>query len=162
MMAGAGRELAIAERAQDPAHRRLAHRDPELLPDPHRQVFQSPAYDPMDRRDRTALDHRRQSLALSGVQLAGMARRLAVCEPLAAIRVEPQHPVSDGLQADPADAGRLRARAAVIDLRQCQKAAPLGSALRRPRQPAQPSGIIVAAKCNPRSHGESPLRHHRF
>jgi hypothetical protein len=55
MMAGAGRELAIAERAQDPAHRRLAHRDPELLPHPHRQVFQPPAYDPMDRRGRTAL-----------------------------------------------------------------------------------------------------------
>ena len=34
MMAGAGRELAIAERTQDPAQRCLAHRDPELLPDP--------------------------------------------------------------------------------------------------------------------------------
>ena len=52
-----------------------AYRDPELLPDPHRQVFQSPAYDPMDRRHRTALDHRCQSLALGGVQLARMARR---------------------------------------------------------------------------------------
>src|SRR5829696_6346476 len=47
---GGGRELAIAERTQDPAQRCLAHRDPELLPDPHRQVFQSPAYEPMDRR----------------------------------------------------------------------------------------------------------------
>src|SRR4051794_41667096 len=69
MMAGAGRELAIAERTQDPAQRCLAHRDPELLPDPHRQVFQSPAYDPMDRRHRTALDHRCQTLALDAVQL---------------------------------------------------------------------------------------------
>src|SRR4051794_5195894 len=93
MMAGAGRELAIAERTQDPAQRCLAHRDPELLPDPHRQVFQSPAYDPMHRRHRTALDHRCQSLALGGVQLARMARRLAVREPLGAMRVEPQHPV---------------------------------------------------------------------
>ena len=34
IVAGAGRELAIAERAQFPAQRRLADRDPELLPDP--------------------------------------------------------------------------------------------------------------------------------
>ena len=162
MMAGAGRELAIAERTQDPAQRCLAHRDPELLPDPHRQVFQSPAYDPMDRRHRTALDHRCQSLALDGVQLARMARRLAVREPLGAMRVEPQHPVPDRLQADPADAGCLRARAAVVDLRKCQQTTPLGSALRRPGQPAKPCRIIVPACCNPRSHGESPLRHHRF
>src|SRR3954471_20875277 len=87
MMAGAGRELAIAERTQDPAQRCLAHRDPELLPDPHRQVFQSPAYDSMDRKHRTALDHRCQSLALGGLQLARMARRLAVREPLGAMRV---------------------------------------------------------------------------
>jgi hypothetical protein len=148
MMAGAGRELAIAERTQDPAQRCLAHRDPELLPDPHRQVFQSPAYDPMDRRHRTALDHRCQSLALGGVQLARMARRLAVREPLGAMRVEPQHPVPDRLQTDPADAGCLCARAAVIDLGQCQKATPLGSALRPPSHPAQASGVIVLAKCN--------------
>src|SRR4051794_30776537 len=73
MMAGAGRELAVAESAQNAAHRRLAHRDPELLPDPHHQVLQPPAYDPVDRRDRTALDHRRPSLAVRGVHLAGMA-----------------------------------------------------------------------------------------
>jgi hypothetical protein len=80
----------------------------------------------MDRRHRTALDHRCQSLALGGVQLARMARRLAVREPLGAMRVEPQH------------------------------------ALRRPGQPAKPCRIIVPACCNPRSHGESRLRHHRF
>jgi hypothetical protein len=32
-----------------------------------------------------------------------MTRRLAVREPLGAIRIEPQHPVPDRLQADPAD-----------------------------------------------------------
>ena len=120
------------------------------------------AYDSMDRRHRTALDHRCQSLALGGVQLARMARRLAVREPLGAMRVEPQHPVPDRLQTDPADAGCLCARAAVIDLGQCQKATPLGCALRPPSHPAQASGVIVLAKCKPRSHGESPLRHHRF
>src|SRR5215207_1432292 len=28
--------------------------------------------------------------------------------------------------------------------------------------PAQASGVIVPAKCKPRSHGESPIRHHLF
>src|SRR5215203_1914012 len=111
----------------------------------------------MDRRHRTALDHRCQSLALGGVQLARMARRLAVRDPLGAMRVEPQDPVPDRLQTDPADAGCLCPRAAVIDLGQCQKAPPLGSALRPPSHPAQASGVIVLAKCKPRSHGESPL-----
>src|SRR3954454_10052321 len=78
------------------------------------------------------------------------------------MRVEPQNPVPDRLQTDPADAGCLRARAAVVDLRKCQQTTPLGSALRRPGQPAKPCRIIVPACCNPRSHGESPLRHHRF
>src|SRR5215218_242394 len=78
------------------------------------------------------------------------------------MRIEPQHPVPDRLQTDPADAGCLRARAAVVDLRKCQQTTPLGSALRRPGQPAKPCRIIVPACCNPRSHGESPVRHIRF
>src|SRR5215217_3586188 len=94
--------------------------------------------------------------------IAARASRLAVREPLGAMRVEPQHPVPDRLQTDPADAGCLCARAAVIDLGHCQEATPLGSALRPPSHPAQASGVIVLAKCKPRSHGESPLRHHRF
>src|SRR3954451_20945459 len=73
--------------------------------------------------------------AACGVQLARMARRLAVREPLGAMRVEPQHPVPDRLQTDPADAGCLCPRAAVIDLGQCQKTTPLGSALRPPSHP---------------------------
>src|SRR3954464_10827275 len=67
------------------------------------------------------------------------ARRLAVREPLGAMRFEPQPPAPDRRQTAPADAGCLCARAAVIDLGQCQKATPLGSALRPPSHPAQAS-----------------------
>src|SRR4051812_40254708 len=52
----ASRELAIAERAQFPAQRRLAERDPKLLPDPHCEILQPPANHAVDRRHRPTLD----------------------------------------------------------------------------------------------------------
>src|SRR3954468_8480311 len=74
----ASRELAIAERAQFPAQRRLAERDPKLLPDPHCEILQPPANHAVDRRHRPTLDNVHQGLALAVVQLAGVARGLAV------------------------------------------------------------------------------------
>src|SRR3954463_9260500 len=51
----ASRELAIAERAQFAAQRRLAERDPKLLPDPHCEILQPPANHAVDRRHRPTL-----------------------------------------------------------------------------------------------------------
>src|SRR3954469_19842508 len=68
----ASRELAIAERAQFAAQRRLAERDPKLLPDPHCEILQPPANHAMDRRHRPTLDNVHQGLALAVVQLAGV------------------------------------------------------------------------------------------
>src|SRR4051812_7962300 len=84
----AGRELAVAERAQFPAQRRLAERDPKLLPDPQGQILQPPAHHAVDRRHRPTLDNVHQGLALAVVQLAGVARGLAVDPALRTARVE--------------------------------------------------------------------------
>src|SRR3954471_4909861 len=70
IVARARRELAIAERAQFPAQRRLADRDPKLLPDPQGEILQPPAHHAMDRRRRAVLNHLCQGLALAVVQLA--------------------------------------------------------------------------------------------
>src|SRR3954454_9963966 len=72
IVAGTRRELAIAERAQFPAQRRLAERDLELLPDPQGQILQPPANHAVDRRHRPTLDDVHQGLALAVVQLAGV------------------------------------------------------------------------------------------
>src|SRR3954468_19489762 len=84
--------LDRAEGAQRPPDCRLVDCDPELLKEPARQVLASPAHHAMDGRDRTALHHSGQSLALLLVQLGAVARRLAVDEPVGTMLVEAQHP----------------------------------------------------------------------
>src|SRR4051812_16310950 len=56
IVARAGRELAVAERAHFAAQRRLAERDPKLLPDPQGQILQPPANHAMDRRRHSPID----------------------------------------------------------------------------------------------------------
>jgi len=88
-MARAGGQLRKAQGLQFTAHRRLAHRDAERLPDPLRQIDQPPAHDAMDGRDRTALDGLRQCSPLLSVQFRGIARRLAVDQPIRSAPVKP-------------------------------------------------------------------------
>src|SRR3954453_13042497 len=88
----ASRELAIAERAQFPAQRRLAERDPNLLPDPHCEILQPPANHAMDRRRRAVLHPLCHGLALAVVQLAGVPGSLAVDQAVRPAGVEPHHP----------------------------------------------------------------------
>ena len=84
-MARPGRELAITQAAQDPAQRLLADRNAKLGIDPLRQIDQPPAYHPVHRRVRTALDDPLQGCALLGIQQRQLARRLAVDQPLRAL-----------------------------------------------------------------------------
>jgi hypothetical protein len=121
MMARAGRQLAIAERAQLTAQRRLAHRNSELIPDPLHQVLQPPAHHPMDSRDRAALHQSQQGLAVAGAQLADIARRLAIDQGFGPMGVEAHHPIPHRLQPDTTDPCRLGPRAALIDLGQRQQ-----------------------------------------
>src|SRR6266850_642751 len=78
MMAGSCRELAVAHRAKLPAQRLFGDRDVELLVDPLRQIDQPPAHYTVDRRDRAALDHPHNRLALHIIELRGLAWRFAV------------------------------------------------------------------------------------
>ena len=70
MMARARGELAISETAKLAAQRLLADREPELFPDPLRQVDQSPSDHTMRRRDWSGLDHTKQRVALLCVELS--------------------------------------------------------------------------------------------
>src|SRR5918995_3264237 len=154
---GAGRELAIAQSPQFPAQRRLADRDPKLLPDPKGQILQAPANHAVDRRRRAALHRLCQGLALVVVQLAGVPRGLAVDQALRAASVELHNPVPKGLQPDAADPRRLGPGAAVVDLGQRQQPPTLTRVPGRFRQAPKLGCVIVRTKCNPWPHGEPPF-----
>ena len=81
MMAGTGRELAVAHGAQLPAQGLLGDLHPELLPDPLAEVDETPAHDPVDGRGRPGLDQVGQRLAVLGRQSRNRAGSLAVDRP---------------------------------------------------------------------------------
>ena len=81
MMAGAGRELAVAHGAQFPAHRLLGDPHPELLPDPLAEIDETPAHDPVDGGCRPGLDQLGQRLAVLGRQSRGRAGALRSIRP---------------------------------------------------------------------------------
>jgi hypothetical protein len=110
----------------------------------------------MDRRDRPALDNPGQRSALPIVEFGRMARRLAVNQPSRPFSIEPQHPIPDHLQPDTADPRRIRARAAIINRGQGEKAAALSRILRRLGQSPQTRTIKVFPQTNRCTHGEPP------
>ena len=69
MMAGPGRELAVAHGAQLPTECLLGDRDAELLEYPLRQIDQPPSYHPVDSRDWATLDHPHNGLTLNIIEL---------------------------------------------------------------------------------------------
>src|ERR1700676_302206 len=97
MMAGSCRELAVAHRAKLPAQRLFGDRDAELLVYPLRKIDQPPAHDTVDRRDRAALDHPHNRLALHIIEPRGLTWRLAVDQTIRPKSIEPHHPVTDDL-----------------------------------------------------------------
>ncbi len=148
MMAWTSREFAVAHGAQLPAERLLGDRDAELLEYPLREINQPPAHHPVDRRDRAALDHPRNRLALRVIELRGLPWRLAVQETVRPPRVEPQHPVPDDLKPNAADLRRLGARRAVIDRGKSQKPSSLRAILRLPRQASQLRRLEIPAEAD--------------
>ena len=151
-----GRELAEAHRPQLPAQSLLGNPDAVLLPNPLRQVDQPPAHDPMDRRDRAALDDAGEFLALGAVELGRPSWCLAIDETVRPPGIEPQHPVADCLQTDTANARRLPARAAVVNLGKRQKAPALVRVPRLLRQPPQHQRVKVFPQRDWTSHGKPP------
>ena len=156
VVARPGRQLAEAELAQLTADRRLVQANAEFLVDPPGEVLQPPADNAVDSRDRPAFHDRRQGPALVIVQLRWVARRLAINQAIWALFVEGQNPIPDRLQPDPADAPRVRAGAAVIDLSQRQKATPLARIPGRLHAASQGGSVKIRAQRNRNAHGGPP------
>lgn len=121
MMARTGRQLTVAQRPQFTAERLLRHGDLIFLPDPLAEVDDPPADHPVYSRHRAALDHGCQRRTVLIVQTRRLSWRLAVDQPLRAMRVEPEDPIPYNLQGHAADLGCLCAAASVIDHSQHQQ-----------------------------------------
>ena len=121
MVAWPSREFAIAHSPQLPAERLLGDGDAELFEYPLRQVDQPPAHHAVNRRNRPALDHPRDRLALNIIELRGLPGRFAVQKTIGAILIEPQHPIPDDLKPNAADLRGLGAGRTFVDRRKCQK-----------------------------------------
>src|SRR5580692_11820383 len=89
--------LSIAQRAQFAAQNLFGDRDAILIEHPLREIDQPPAYDPMDRRDRTGLDHCDERAPLLVIEFRGMPGRLAVDEAIRPPEIEPEDPIANGL-----------------------------------------------------------------
>src|ERR1035438_4522485 len=156
MMTGAGRQLTVTHRAKLPAQRLLGDRDAELLVYPLRKIDQPPAYDTVDRRDRAALDHPHNRLALHIIEPRGLTWRFAVKQAGSTPRIEPHHPVPDDLQRHPANPRRLGAGRPIVNGRQRQKPPSLRAILRLPRERAQLRCLEVPAQRYWNRHDEPP------
>ncbi len=157
MVARASREFGKAQRLEFAPDRRLVDLDAEFLEYPAHQILASPPDDAVDRRDRSPFDHVYQRLTLLLVQLRPIARRLAVDQSIQTAGIEPHHPVADDLQGDAADPCRIAARAAVVDLGQCQKAPGLGGVLRPLCRSSQQRPIEIWPKRDRYRHGKPPF-----
>jgi hypothetical protein len=138
-------------------HGGFIERHRELVVKPLDQVDQAPANDTMDRRDRSALDHRSQRLALSIIEPGPGAGGLLVDQPGRPRGVEAQHPVPHHLERYPTEARRVAATTAVVDRRQRQQTPRLIGVIRPLRKPAQRRPVIVLSKRDWRGHGKPPV-----
>ncbi|ANH08795.1 hypothetical protein shn_32215 (plasmid) [Shinella sp. HZN7] len=142
-MFGPNSELAIAHGPDFAAERLLAHRNAKLLPQPLRQIAQTPANDAVEIGCRPTLDGLRQGRTLLIVQPRLWAGSLAIDQTLGTAFVEPHDPVTDNLQRDVTEAGGIGTRASIVDRRQRQQSARLSGILRLPRQPPQTVSIKI-------------------
>jgi hypothetical protein len=88
----------------------------------------------MDRRDRTAFNDLRKSLALGIAQQRRLARCLTIKESVRTSIIEPHDPVPHDLQRHSADTRRIAAAPAIINFRQSQKPTALVRALGHARR----------------------------
>jgi hypothetical protein len=129
--AGAARELAISHGAQHAAQRLLGDDHAQFVSDPLAQIDDPPPHDPVNRRDRPAVEDRRQCRAMPLVQPRRLPWSLSVDETLRPPRVELERPVANDLQRHPADLGRLAPRGPVIDGRKSQQRRACGPSFER-------------------------------
>ena len=122
MMARPRRELSITQRAQFTAEDLFGDRQAIFGENPLRKIDEPPAYDLMNRRDWTGLDHGDERAPLFVIEYRGTPGRLAVDQPIRPLGVEPKNPIANGLEPDPAEPRRLSPRAAIINPHESEKA----------------------------------------
>lgn len=103
------------------AERLFADRDAMPLMHQLHQVTQPPTHHAMDRRDRAIVDRLQQLMSLHRVEPRCLPGRLAVQQPSRTVCVEPQNPITEGLQLNPAGFRSIASRAAIVDHRQCHQ-----------------------------------------
>ena len=158
MMAGTGRELAVAHGAQLRAQGLLGDLHAELLPDPLAEVDETPAHDPMDGGCRSGLDQFGQRRPVLGRQSRRRAGSLAVDQAGGPMGVELHHPVADDLHGHAADPCRFTARRSLVDRGQRETPSRLRAILRSFRRKAARVSVEIRSQCN--RHGEHPpVRH---
>jgi hypothetical protein len=160
VMARPGGELAITHFAHLPAHRLFGDGDTKLLEHPLAKIDDPPPHNAMDTRHRAIVDHARESGAVLVFEQRRLAGRFAINQAIWAMRVEPQHPVSDNLEPNPADLGRFAPRSAIVDRRQSEKPARLRTIFRAFRDSPKSYRIKIIPKPNRCRHDEHPRVRH--
>ena len=147
MMARARRQLDVTQFLQLAPYGGCIERHRELVVKPLDQVDQPPAHNPMNRRDRPALDCVNKGMTLRIIEPGPGAGSLAVKQAIRASFIEPNHPVPHDLQAHTTDPRRRSPAATIIIVGLCQKPPRLVRALRCARQSPQrhPVKIIPQA-----------------
>jgi hypothetical protein len=133
----AGADVREAELVQELADRALMGGDPEAIEDHPLQVDPTPAHNTMHGSVRTGLDEAGQLGLLLGGEAGRVAFGPGVPKAIGTVRVEPMHPVPQGLPVHAADPRRLRPVHAVQDRCEGQKAPALVGVLHRRCQPPQ-------------------------
>ena len=149
-----GGKLAKPEPLQRPTNRCLVQADAELLTDPGGQISQAPAHHTVDGRDGSALHDAGQSLTVLIIQLGGAPGCFPVHQSIRTPRIEPQHPIANRLETNPADPSRLCPGAPLIDHGQGPKTVHLRRILARLCQSPQVGSVKVGSKRKRSTHGE--------
>ena len=153
-MSGTRRKLAIAHGAQFPAQGLPGDDDTEFFENPLAEIDDPPPHDAMNGRDRTALDDRGQGGSVRVVETRRLSRSLPVDQTRWTIGVEPEHPIANDLKRHAANPGRLRPTGPLINRRQRQKPARLGSVLALLRPTPHTNSIKISPERD--RHGEPP------
>ena len=148
------RKLAITHGAQFPAQGLPGDDDAEFLEDPLAEIDDPPPHDPMNSRDRAALDDRGKGGSVRVVETRRLSRSLPVDQTRRTIGVELEHPIANDLKRHPANPGRLRPTGSLINRRQRQKPPRLWSVLALPCPTTHANSIKIGPERD--SHGEPP------
>jgi hypothetical protein len=154
VMPRTSRKLAITHGAQFPAQGLPGDDDAEFLEDPLAEIDDPPPHDPMNSRDRAALDDRGKGGSVRVVETRRLSRSLPVDQTRRTIGVELEHPIANDLKRHPANPGRLRPTGSLINRRQRQKPPRLWSVLALPCPTTHANSIKIGPERD--SHGEPP------